>query len=282
MNVINIEISTYCNRRCSYCPMSIYPREQKYMSKDLFMKLINELKLIDYCGLILLNFFNEPLFDEHLNEKIRYVKNILPNVRIAFNTNGDLLTKEKLNELWESGLNQIFITLHTNPNEKYIDEQKRNELKKFLIKLDMESQFERRSEIPNRNITVDVNLSNDRRILICCNNWQEYGNDRGGTLKELRMNKRTKPCVNPLREIFIAYDGKIKPCCNIYFNSDDIYGNANEDSLIDIYFNEQIIKFRRELFTFSVKKRYCATCNTEDNGELSSKNLRDKIIEDTK
>ncbi len=87
--VVNLELSTYCNRKCSYCPMSFFPREQEFMPMDLLNQILSQLKEIHYAGAIMLNFYNEPLLDSHLADKIRIIREQLPHVWIAFNSNGD-------------------------------------------------------------------------------------------------------------------------------------------------------------------------------------------------
>ena len=248
------------------------------MPKSLFEKIIEELREINYNGYVMLNFYNEPLLDENLPEKISYVRKKLPNAWILFNSNGDFLTANLLRNLYATGLNQIIVTLHTLPNYPYEDSDRRNTIEKFLRKISLDKYFSNRTEIPNRSIMLDISLSQTEKIFVCTNNWAMYGNDRGGTLENLRSGQRVAPCVNPFREIFIAHDGTIKPCCNIYFNSPDVYGNANEQSLTDIYFGRELCKFRRELFIFSRKSGGCATCNTEDNAKIEEQTNRKKIL----
>lgn len=282
VSIVNLELSTYCNRKCSYCPMSMYPRRQQYMTDALFKKIISELRQINYNGRICLNWFNEPLLDERLTEKISYIRKKLPNVFILFNSNGDFLTQDFLTELFDAGLNLIIVTLHTVPGKKYVDEEKRFELKNFLQKINLSHLFKKRSEIPGKNITVTENLTEENQILILCNNWQIYGNDRGGTLKNIPKEIRTYPCLYPFREIFIKYDGTVTPCCNIYFDSDPVYGNLNETDLIDIYFSREIIDFRKNLFDFSPKNSRCRFCNAPDNANIETARQRDEILEQLK
>ena len=234
---------------------------------------------MNYSGYVMLNFYNEPLLDSSLSEKISYIREMLPNAWILFNSNGDFLTLENLNKLYAAGLNQIIVTLHTLPNQTYDDSDRRVAMEKFLRKLKIEKYFDQRIESPGRSIMLDISISETEKIFVATNNWQVYGNDRGGTLKNLRSSQRTTPCVNPFREICIAYDGTIKPCCNIYFNCANIYGNANENLLTDIYFDEELCNFRRELFIFSRKSGGCATCNTEDNAQSIEQTERKKNIE---
>ena len=253
-------------------------RGHEYMSASLFEKIVQQLYAINYNGYIMLNFYNEPLLDKNLPKKISYIRKMLPDAWILFNSNGDFLNKDLLKKLYATGLNKIIVTLHTLPNQPYEDSDRKNAMEKFLKKLSLEKYFHRRVENPNRNITLDISFSKTEQIFICTNNWATYGNDRGGTLEHLHGNQRTAPCVNPFREIFIAYDGTVKPCCNIYFNCPNIYGNANEQSLTEIYFGEELCKFRRELFTFSPKTGGCATCNTADNAEIAEQDERKKIL----
>ncbi|MBR1728692.1 MAG: radical SAM protein [Selenomonadaceae bacterium] len=280
--LINLELSTYCNRKCSYCPLSIYPRQQEYMSKELFEKIIIQLKEMKYRAGIVLNFFNEPLLDNHLIERIRYIRINLPDVYLLFNSNGDFLTKDLLNELFEAGLNLIIVTLQTNPGKCYIDSDKREEMLKFLHKIGIPEYFEKRTEILEKNITIKATLKPHNQINIYCNNWQTYGNDRGGVLKELSKEVRAIPCTKPFREIFVKYNGVITPCCNIYFNLNPIYGDLYNNSLIDIYFSKNMIDFRKKLFSFGDKSGYCTFCNTPDNAEFKTKAERDFVLKNLK
>lgn len=248
------------------------------MTDSLFKSIIQQLHEMNYKGCFVLNIFNEPLLDPSLSEKISSIREMLPDVWILFNSNGDFLNTELLNKLYAAGLNQIIVTLHTLPNQPYEISDRRNAIEKFLNKLKLENYFDKRVENSDRNIILDIVFSETEKLFIRTSNWQVYGNDRGGTLKNLRSSLRTAPCTNPFREIFIAYDGTVKSCCNIYFNCANIYGNANENLLTDIYFGEELCNFRRELFTFSRKSGGCATCNTEDNAQVSEQAERKNIL----
>ena len=63
MELICLEMSYYCNRACSYCPVATFERSDKKLEIDdeLLESIINSLKKIDYEGRISLNLFNEPL-----------------------------------------------------------------------------------------------------------------------------------------------------------------------------------------------------------------------------
>ena len=76
VEIVNIETSTKCNRKCLYCPLSEYERgkNQNYMEEELFNKIISDLASINYRGTISLNIYNEPLLDKTIYEKILKIK----------------------------------------------------------------------------------------------------------------------------------------------------------------------------------------------------------------
>jgi cyclic pyranopterin phosphate synthase len=71
---VAIEISTFCNRTCYYCPNSIEETPVDFMTEKTFNKIIAQLKEINYSGVILYHFYNEPLLDKRLPSFIRHVK----------------------------------------------------------------------------------------------------------------------------------------------------------------------------------------------------------------
>ena len=65
-HVVSFEISTYCNRKCWYCPNKDNETPKEFMDFEIFKKAIDELKNIKYSGSISYNFYGEPLFDDRL------------------------------------------------------------------------------------------------------------------------------------------------------------------------------------------------------------------------
>lgn len=277
VHVVNIELSSFCNRKCSYCPLSTIDRKQSHMSDELFHRILGELKVMNYRNHFGLNLYNEPLADHLLCGRIKEIKATLPYSYVQFNSNGDYLTTEMLEQLKDAGLDQILVTLHTPATSKYIDEDRINAVNKFLDKLGRITWINQMIVVPNKNITIDVKDGN-MRFLLCCNNWAEYGNSRGGEIKELCISGREQPCVYPFREVCISYDGYFKPCCNVYFGEEANFGDLKRQSLLDAYFSNGMIEFRRHLFDFSPKKRWCSLCNQEDDATIESNQRRRDLL----
>lgn len=55
VNAAHVEVSSYCNRTCSFCPNATYDRRSKtFMSDEIFFRSLSDLKSIDYSGTICL------------------------------------------------------------------------------------------------------------------------------------------------------------------------------------------------------------------------------------
>ena len=88
---IDIEIHSFCNRKCKWCSNSIYERNfYLEMTDKIFTKIIDELAIWEFSRPISLMRYNEPLYNgELLKKRIKEIREKLPNAKICVNTNGD-------------------------------------------------------------------------------------------------------------------------------------------------------------------------------------------------
>ena len=63
LKLIEIEIFSFCNRKCWFCPNSSVDRisETTFMDEDVYLGLIKQLQEIDYSGELTYSRYNEPL-----------------------------------------------------------------------------------------------------------------------------------------------------------------------------------------------------------------------------
>jgi len=280
VTAINLETSSFCNRKCNYCPCAQIDRGgQKLMEDSLFSNIIDDLASINYSMVISLNLYNEPLADKKILERIKEIRKKCPNSVIKFNSNGDYLTTKYLDELEAAGLNALFITMQVDSNHQYNDDIQMNKLKKFFEKLKLE--FKMDVFIPNEKIESSLYYKR-LQLLIMSNNWDEFGNDRGGTVENLSISNRTEPCLRGIREFTIDYQGNCFFCCQIYPLSHDAekykLGNLVENSMFEIYCTQFATNLRRNLFTFSSKVEPCSSCADESFAKIETKEIREKII----
>ena len=119
---VAIEISTYCNRTCYYCPNVLEETPVDFMTEETFNKIIDQLKEIDFSGSILYHFYNEPLLDKRLPSFIRHVKKNLPNCVSRIVSNGDFLSVDLADDLIDAGILDISITIHDIDGKKFLNE----------------------------------------------------------------------------------------------------------------------------------------------------------------
>ena len=283
VSIVNLETSSYCNRKCSYCPLSIYEKPQILMDYDLFENILIQLKSIGFESTLSLNLYNEPLADEDIFKRIEMARQYLPKAFIKFNSNGDFISKEVLDRLVKVGNSALFVTLHPGANKNYEDEDRLKHFKQFFKMAGLEMTID--SITPFKNITSDIDYKG-MRLLIMANNWGEYGNSRASTIPALDSQKiRTSPCMRPFREFTIYHDGQIYPCCQFFPDTD----SDNHYKVADLRVNQDIFAafasskmagFRKDLFGFNEKGSPCDLCKDDDSSDINTADLRLKILTD--
>ncbi len=266
VEIINLETSYYCNRKCDYCPVSESNRQidQIFMEIKLLKKIATELAEIRYENRISLNGYNEPLLDKRLEHKIEILRKNLPWVTLSLNSNGDSLRRDRLISLSNAGLNYICVTLHPQP-----------------FKSDTPSTLKRRiKKIIEKNVSIthsdfDINdgyidfQTGGLRLKVQWPNWRILGTDRAGTIKNYGKEKlvRELPCIKPFREFTIFFDGTVQPCCESFYDKNtksSKIANLNNTTIFDAYTSRNLSKFRQSIFGFGKKTGICKYCNAID------------------
>ncbi|MBF0128246.1 MAG: radical SAM protein [Magnetococcales bacterium] len=116
---IMIETINQCNARCIMCAIDFDSRKKSVMQPELFQKIVAQ--LAEHAGQVekvMLYLDNEPLLDRQLHTKIRQVKQAgIRCVNVA--SNGSLLTRNRVVELIEAGLDEIYLTLDSMDQATY-------------------------------------------------------------------------------------------------------------------------------------------------------------------
>ena len=236
LKLVEIEIFNYCNRTCEFCPNETIDRKSAVIElpESCFLNTLQELKDQDFDGYVTFSRYNEPLSqDELLKKRAKQVREYLPNVTLIFNTNGDFLTKKRLDGL---DVDEISVMDYDN---KGIEKCKKRLERVEVDITEIEYPFIK-GIWGNTKFLYYVDFVENHTL------W----NDRGGALEELSLKeRRTEPCLEPDRFIGVDYNGNIMPCCvtrsDIDSHQDFILGNIKEQSVMDI-FNSERAKTIRE------------------------------------
>lgn len=254
-NVVEAGISRICNIRCHYCPNTFLKKnpDDEIMQWSLFIKILKNLKRIDYDGKFQFHRYNEPLYSKVKVEKyINAVKKYLPNAKAELVTNGSLLTRDRLIKLQKTGVNKIIVTQHTP--------------KGFIDKL---------KKIPNYLLrNVDVRYGDE---LLLAN--------RAGSMGKLEAPIE-QPCYAINNSFVINSNGKVPLCADDYKHLPEVcLGDINENSIEEIWNSEYAQKIRNELNKGNRKYlELCKDCNrTSDirnEGRYSKNNVvyRKKLL----
>lgn len=234
---INIETTNICNASCTICPHSRMIRPKGVMEEALYRKVIDECAA-QGCRSVHLHNFGEPLFDPALPQRIAYAKTKgIKSVKIF--TNASLLHGQKAQDLLESGIDEIKVS---------IDGADREEFESIRRGLNYE-------EVTS-NIRRFVSLRNERqqrtpRLIVACSTTSsmrrsmdhlktvvdEYDFGRlhnwAGQTESARSRLR-KPCARVWRTFTILWNGDVALCC-LDFEGEAKLGNVNQASVEGIW-----------------------------------------------
>jgi len=217
---IGIEINSYCNRTCYYCPREKNRKEK--LSNQIFYPIIHQLKDWDFKGHILLNVYNEPLTDKRLIEFVNFIRGY--GFKIRLYTNGDFLNESIANRL---KVNEIRVTIHEPTSNKQVLKLKALKKKyKNITLIDLRDKF-RKTDLLNRGDSL-----------------------KGEIFK-------TKKC-SLVNMMIVKSNGDVTLCCND-IKSKYIFGNVYNEKLKDIWnkksFKETRDKIRKGIFELDICKK---------------------------
>tara|TARA_A100001015_G_scaffold321461_1_gene452329 strand:- start:4735 stop:5610 length:876 start_codon:yes stop_codon:yes gene_type:complete len=250
---VEISESGICNRKCSFCPRSDPSFEDinEFIESNLHSKLIDQLKDLNYRGVIRYSGFVEPLLDKNIYNLIKEVSQKLPECRREIVTNGDVLNGKRLRKLFDSGLSTILISVYDGPEDA----------KKF------------------EKMCLNENLNNKQFVIRhrYYSEEKDFGltiSNRAGMMKNAEYNIQplkkslNLKCYYPSYTFFMDYNGDVLMCPHDW-GKKIILGNMNKDNFLDIWTSKKAITIRKKL---NKSDRNFSPCNVCDvKGDLIGK-----------
>jgi molybdenum cofactor biosynthesis enzyme MoaA len=115
---IVFEMSTVCNRRCTYCPVTYHQRHSAFLRPNELAKRLAPLH--GFKGGIWLGGYCEPLIDlSGLVACLREVRKVLPDNKITVTTNGDYLDSA-IEEILSRYVTTLLVTRHDTPRKSTV------------------------------------------------------------------------------------------------------------------------------------------------------------------
>jgi MoaA/NifB/PqqE/SkfB family radical SAM enzyme len=283
-----IQTQSYCNSSCIMCPYSdtskILP--QGKMSWELFCRIIDDIISVSSIKHVVLMLQNEPLLDEKLPDKIRYVKKKNSNINISISTNGFYLTKKFLELLVDAGLNFLIFSINGFRKETF---------EKVEMGIDYETVFSNlyyliENKPSSLNVTVKCMIVNNNvlelglpdhfsdlpKLLKEKNIGLDIGpiSNRAGALKNYkelivlanRQSSRNKIlCDDIFNSLNILYSGDVIGCCADWMRK-SILGNLQKQTIREIWNSEEAIMRRKIILAGEYKNiQPCNFCSQAKN-----------------
>ena len=234
IKVVDIETSTACNRKCSYCPNINHDNssieKNSLMKEEVFAKIVKDLGNERYNWEICLQRYNEPLMDERISRLVAIASKSAPNATIAIYSNGDYLTVSLFKKLIEAWLHKFTITHHWNTPSKWF--------------LDVEAY---RKMNPDRMIFKSKKMDHSWKFY---NRWWEI---------TLSTNQPKNFFCKTLNCITINSEGEVILCCNDY-HSQHLFWNAGTENILDICLWKEFQNIRIEAVTGLFSREICKIC----------------------
>lgn len=254
---VRIENTNHCNAHCVMCPREKMTRKKGFMSFESFKKIVDQCAELD-VKMTHVHGYGEPLLDPLIFKKIKYIKDKgIPETYMV--TNGSLLTEENIRKLIESGLDAMNISFYGFTKETYerIHKNLNFEKTRDNVKNFFRIRKEMGKETPKTHLTFLSYEDNEKEKQAFLDFWKDIADDTrvshlhnfgdGREYRPVRKDIKRISCghIFFLHSMQILWDGKVVPCC-IDTDGMIVLGNANDNSLLDIWNSEKFKKFRED------------------------------------
>tara|TARA_B100001758_G_C18400782_1_gene608841 strand:+ start:531 stop:1436 length:906 start_codon:yes stop_codon:yes gene_type:complete len=239
---IELSLIDVCNRDCSFCPKSdenISPNTYMKMEQSLVEKLILDLKKINFEGSFTMCGYGEPLLHPNILEITNSIGKFWG---IEIVTNGDPLTKKKLQELYNSKVSKLVVSMYDGPEQ--------------IVKFN--------KMIEEANVPKDFLVLRDR--------WHkgeefaDYITNRAGTVKSGNQTEVKdlvdKKCFYPAYHVQIDWNGDMFICPHDWQRRNPM-GNVMQTDFFEVWNGKIHNMYRKMLFDGKRDMLPCSKCNCD-------------------
>lgn len=253
-NKINIECSTYCNARCTFCPRYDITRGHGTMKDELFHKIIKEGKEMGVTHFTPF-LMGEPFVFPRIWEWLDYMEK--EKVQVSLYTNGIHIDVDRLVKYKNIRYLTFSVNAATKETHKKVMRGPDFDVvrKNFEYARKKASFFVRASFVvveENQHEIEQFKKMFKRAEVTGFANWT---GDRHSALA--RTGKRA-PCWVLFHQMTILYDGTAVPCCMDY-DGKQALGDADLQPLKEIWKNAEWMRERHKNCDFDTY--VCRKCN---------------------
>ncbi len=267
-NNIQIQTTSRCNAKCSFCPYLTTSRDlpQGTMNDSLFHAIVDEISRYP-VDLIQPFLMNDPLMDNKILQRLEHIIRKNPRARINITTNGALLRKDVAKELVKLDLDSIHISsngLTRNvyrktmgidsylvlKNVNYLWDLIRKSKSKthliitaILLRSTKEEMFLAREYWRSRGITYFMNPLNNRAGNVELEHYNEMLPFSKVVNQSQLLSYRMLGCPALYSFMGILYSGDLVTCCMDWYRT-RILENVRHKSLYHIWHDKPYQEMR--------------------------------------
>jgi len=255
-SIIQIEISSDCNRDCWFCWRKFDKTGRrkdkdghhirKFMPSGIVLDIIDQAYKLGYTGEVAFHILNEPLLDERIFGFAKYakIKGMIPSLT----TNGDILRKRDDKEYFEllsSCFDRIYIGQYDFSNWEERSQDRINLLRKL-----------------HRAKFVD--FWGGERQAVRGMDEKMFEKKYEISVADFIKSAQRKPCLAPSYQLIIRYDGKIVGCCA---GDEFVTGDISKQSLEEYWFSKEHIDIVKKLRKAGGRKYFEVCWNCPNDGD---------------
>ena len=260
-SIIHIETRTKCSGCCSFCLASFKtdPRDDGLMSEEMVSNILNQLQKLNFNKRLSFYNNNEPFMDKRIFSFISEARKKIPNAFLELKTNGKGLKINDVLEIFDCGLDYLYINdyvdavnfkshLHSRNIIKLKEQLK--DIRRFKGQFKTNNNFER----------LSIDLRYEGAIM----------NTRAGTSPNRKKDvyNNSKPfktknwiCFRPCEMMTINRNGDVATCSEDLLYEEKM-GNILKSNIKDIWCSEKYIEIRKNLLDSN--RNILSTCKKCD------------------
>lgn len=167
LNRIIVEVTNHCNLDCSMCIRMTWSSETGHMSSRVFERLLDDIKEFSKPPEVFFGGYGEPLSHPDIIDMISSVKGL--GVRAGLVSNGTLLSPRTSQDLIQSGLDKLWISMD-NIHQSSISEDQGSHSQQNVLKnlggfMDMKSDRQKGPEVGLVFVLTKSNSSQVRDVI---------------------------------------------------------------------------------------------------------------------
>ena len=269
LRMLEVEVHSYCNRKCSFCPNSFIDRSTgptKYLPVRTWWQMLEDLAAANWAGKLTFSRYNEPFADPIFLTRLDEAHHRLPTATLHTNTNGDYLDTGLLWSAYDFGLRSLNIQLYIPEHRPF----NTFEAKYVLLGIQHRTSFTF-TRVAGNGRWFEWSGTDPRmpelRVRAYARDFSQDGTNRCDLDVRKRSKIRLSPCREPMHSMYIDYNGTVMPCCNMRSDypphKDYALGwmSATPGCLAKIWNGKRAITFRQVVGRAGPKPLPCLQCH---------------------